>query len=432
MQYRLFLSLVLGGLVSCAAGNDGSGGAGAQGGEVPWTTGSGAGGSGAGAGASGGSGAGGSGGASNGGGGAAAGGTGATGGSGGVGASGGGGEGAGGAGGAGGGASTSMLAAVGLRAAGVTLARFDGDAETWAVEEFPASPSGSPAIALRSIDDGLVLFRNGGALSFAPLDNGGFAAPLPVGAAITTRWSPAVSSNGIELHSLFHGDDFKHYAGVYQSSWGPAAEPVGAAQSFGPEPGTIVSQADGSALIAFVGGDGDLYTQTRTAAGVWQAAEPHGVAPTAVLTPVLTRLSSGTLVLVFNRQNTTASYQTFSGGIWSAVANLPDTFTSQTMSLTTLPLNQAALAFRGTNGLGYVSLFSPATGFAQPVPTGLGPTPSCPAVAAGVGGHAIELAYVDGTTSQLSHARAGFDLVFGSVTSMGSTGVLTVAAASAD
>jgi hypothetical protein len=329
-----------------------------------------------------------------------------------------------------GGAASGALVAIGLRTSGVTLSHFNPSSEDWTVEEFPAQPSASPAVALRGVTDGLAAFRNSGQLFYAPFDSGGWAAPLVVGAAITTRATPAVSSGPVNVNVLFHGDDFKHYYGAFgASSFNPAAEAVGNPQSFGPEPPAVVSVGD-EVWAAYTGDNGDLYTQRRVA-GVWQSAVAQGLGGTVRLTPVMTVLSNGTVLLVFNRTGGSAvSFQRYSGGAWSAVADVASVLSDSPVSLASLPSGGAALAFRGTNGLSYVALFNEGTNsFGLPVSTGLGSTPSTPSVTAGLGGFAVELLYVDGASSQVRHARGSSTLVFGASVPVGGVDAFAVAAA---
>ena len=237
----------------------------------------------------------------------------------------------------------------------------------------------------------------------------------------------------MNVNVLFHGDDFKHYYGAYgASSFNPAAEQVGNPQSFGPEPPAVVSVGD-EVWAAYTGDNGDLYTQRRVA-GVWQAAVAQGLAGTVRLTPALTVLSDGTVLLVFNRTGgSVVSFQRYNAGVWSAVADVPSVLSDSPVSLASLPSGGAALAFRGTNGLSYVALFNAGTGsFGLPVSTGLGSTPSTPSVTAGLGGFAVELLYVDGASSQVRHARGTSSLVFGSSVPVGGVDAFAVAAAVAE
>lgn len=417
-------------MVACAAGSDETGSTSTVGGGAPWTTSNGAGGEG-GIVTSGGSGEGGSGAQSSSGGAAQGGGVLSVGGGS---VTGGGGAGQGGEGGTAQGGAPPVSGQAVLVALGPTMV-MAGHFETssgWVTESHPAAATARPALAIRAEDDAVALFRDDGALAFTVFDGAGWSVPADVGSAVTTRDTPAATASAAQVLTVFHGDDYKHYFGAFTASFNPLAEPIGNPQSFGPRPATIAF-ASGNPVVVFTGSDGDLYDQIRVA-GAWQPATAHGLTGVDGI-PAVVALDQGTeLLAVFNRTSTAVSYSIRSGGTWSSPSDLPSTLTSEPVALAALPGGRAALAFRGTNGKAYASVFDPSGSpvWTSPVPidgVNGADTSSTPAIAAGVGDADAELVFIGSATGQARHAR----LVAGSWTAstlVGGSGLASVALAS--
>lgn len=415
--------------LACAAGADGNGTTSTTGGGVPWTTSSGASDQGGTASQGGAPGSGGDGGALSNGGAPASGGAGGEGGDGGAPSttsSGGGGSGSGGA-----PPLDGQAVFVALSSTTVTAGSFT-EGGGWSVESSAAGGSQRPAVAMRGQDDALALFRDDGALAYVTLDGAGWSSPANVGAAITTRATPALAAGSTSFAAVFHGDDFKHYFAAYASSFNPSAEAVGNPQSFGPNPASIALLGTTS-VLTFVGDDGNLYDQSRVG-GVWQAASGHGLSGLDD-TPAIVALDAGAdLLVVFNRTSTAVSFTTRSGAVWSTPADIPSALTQDPVSLAPLSGGRAALAFRGTNGKVYAAIYDPGGGQPWSSPVAIdapaGDTPSTPAVAPGVGGAEAELVYVTTGSGDVRHSRLQGSTWSASV-SAGGSGLTSVAAASA-
>lgn len=288
------------------------------------------------------------------------------------------------------------------------------DAATgWTTESLVGTTTHAPAVAVADATSALVALRaSSGSLDYATWGGASWSALTPVGPSITTRERPsAAAAAGGEYHLAFHGDDFKHYFGVLSGSvWSPAAEAVGgvATQAFGPSPGSLAF--DGAAdAFAYAGNNGDLVAQAR-AGGVWSAAQLFGLSAGAgpTLPPaVCVREGGADLVVVLVRSSDGAlQFATRAGGVWSAVGAVPGASSQVAPSLAPLPGGGAVVAFRGTNGLPYASVWDPVQGWdAAPTQVSVLSTPSTPVVTRGVGGQLAELVMTSG--GQVLHARLG-------------------------
>ncbi len=418
--------------ISCAAGVDDDASTSTTGGSVPWTTSTGGSEQGGAGGAPTSGGAGGQltvGGAGGGGGEGGAPSTTSSGGEGGLGTGGAGGEG-----GAGGAPSpTGQAVFVALGSANVTAGSFTESAG-WINETSAITASARPGVAMRGPDDAFAMLRTGAAgdLAYMRLDGSGWSAPASVGAGVTTRATPGVAAGASEFVAVFHGDDFKHYFAAFNVGFNPQAQPVGNPQSFGPAPASIA--LDGvNPIIVFAGDDGNVYDQSRVG-GVWQAAAGHGVTGVDE-TPAIVALDAGAdLLVVFNRTNTIVSFMTRSGSNWSTPADIANALTNEPVDIAALPGGRAVLAFRGTNGKAYASVYDPGGAPVWSSPAAIdgpgGDTTSTPAVAPGIGGADAELLYVASGVGDVRHSRLQGATWSASV-SAGGTGMTAVAAASA-
>ena len=288
---------------------------------------------------------------------------------------------------------------------GVLGGAFDGAA--WSTSTLTGSSTDRPALVMRGPNDAVAMFRNSGNLSFTGFDGSGWAATANVGASITTRATPAMVANAATAFAVFHGDDFMHYFAAYTASFNPSNEPVGSPQSFGPSSASVT--LDGADVVAlYAGSNGDLYDQRRSG-GAWQAASAHGLGDVVALTPAVVTLDSGALLAVYVDKTTSSlMFSVRESSTWSAPTAVTGALSQDPVSLAALPSDQAMAAFRGTNGQVYAmtfdlagSAFSAPAAIASPNPT----TPSTPAVAAGIDGAVAELAFVDGASGAVHHAR---------------------------
>jgi hypothetical protein len=237
--------------------------------------------------------------------------------------------------------------------------------------------------------------------------------PVTVG-TLAAGDAPALAVVGADVHLVYlakpvdASSDDKFFHGVYSNgAWDAADDPVGSPQSFG-ERGPSAAGAGGNLVIAQSGTNGFLYDQTLSAS--WQAAIEH---PTATLDPTyppaITALSGGgaDLMIVYLRSDNGnddrhLTYTTRSGGLWSAPAEVYDmpgnvAFSVSPVSVAPLSGGRAALAFLGTDGKGYFSLFDPSlpAPWTAPAPVDASAVlASPPQIASGICGADAVAAYV--------------------------------------
>ncbi len=336
----------------------------------------------------------------------------------------------------GGGASGPATALVlGAGPSGAIGARFDGT--DWTTTTFGETSDRRPAVAFLGVDSGLFVLRGAGApnpLRFTTWSAGaGFETWADLGAGVNTRDRPVLAGGSL----AYQGSDFKHFHGLYVTSWMPSGEPIGPTvplQSFGPAAG------DGARLgadfvFAFPGNDGGVYVQTRSG-GVWAAADPIPSAQTDV-TPALVALTSGPELLAvwvnddpgqFDDQK--IYFATRNGGTWSTPAKIDDgVFAVDAPALAPLAGGEAVLAFRGTDDKPYALRFDGASwGAVGPVGSPNPTITSPPALAPGAPGAEAELVYVSGGAAV--HVRLSSGTWSGPIT-IGGAGLTHAAIASA-
>jgi hypothetical protein len=306
---------------------------------------------------------------------------------------------------------------------------------TFVVTPLGGASSSTPALALAEtgVATGLLRDDAGGALVFATWQPDAWSGVLPVGPNVTTAAGPSAAAIAGVVSASYLGTDHKHYFAERDDAWLPFAEPVAppaGVHSFGPTPATITALG-GERVLAYAGGDGDLYDQRRVG-GAWQAASAHAVGFTIQTSPALAALDGGAaaeLLVVFVR---TSDQQLFwsarAAGSWSAPTPIAGAFTTHTPSLAALAGGDALLAFRGADDRPYAARF---TGGAWTAPAGVAsPNPTLgarPAVCRGAAGAEAELAIVDSSGAAF-HLR----LVGGSwsaPSAIGATGLTHIAVA---
>ncbi len=292
-----------------------------------------------------------------------------------------------------------LLVAGGANALGG--ARFDGS--KWTPTVLTGATNQSPGVTIVS-GQGVGVYRDagGGTLMFVTEKNGSWSAPAAVAAMVTTQHAPAIATRGMAADVVFHGNDFQHYFASWSgAAWSPTAEPVkpaNQAQSFGPQAGALAA-VGAELVLAYPGNDGNAYAQSRQMAA-WQTAIKIGAAATK-LTPALTAMNGGTAELVavyVQASDGHLAYATRAGGNW-AVAGLvePNSYSADAPALAPLAGGKAVLAFRGLDGKGYTSIYTPmgVPQWSTPVPlAAVNPSlGSRPALAVGIGTAQAELAY---------------------------------------
>jgi hypothetical protein len=281
----------------------------------------------------------------------------------------------------------------------------------WMTASIVGMTADPPAVALLSPSSGIGAIRstNANQLHFATW-NAGFWVPFaPIAPVITTRGRPAIVALNGAAHVIFQGENYKHYHGIYQAGvWSPMAAEVGpaGAQSFGPNPAAAVAlPATGEVLIAFPGNDTSVYAQSYIG-GAWQAASGFNQSG-VMLTPAITELGAGGDVLIAFISGSQIRWVARTAGAWGASDIVPMALSNTQPALAPIA-GGAVLAFRGTNGKVYTSLFSvagPTWSMPVALDNGNAETLKPPALAAGLAGADAELIYVDSATGKAFHAR---------------------------
>jgi len=294
---------------------------------------------------------------------------------------------------------TGSVAVVGGTVSGASTIAFGATLDrggTWLVSSLPSNVTSTPAIAAFAGGFVAVFVDADGDLESAT-STWSWSSPSSVG-GVNAVGAPSLAVVGTSLHVVYQGDDFKYVHGIYTSGagWNSADDPVGGAskQGFGPSP-PVAASASGALSIAYGGQDGALYDETWTG-GAWQPDTEHMGTTVGALAPAITALSGGTsdLLIVYADPGGVLYFTSRSAGTWSAAAVIDATaFTDAAPSLVALSGGRAMMAYLGTNGLPYFSVYDPANTPAWTSPASIGTDPpgvsSPPAVAPGVCGDEV-------------------------------------------
>jgi hypothetical protein len=240
---------------------------------------------------------------------------------------------------------------------------------------------------------------------------------------------------GAAVHVVYQGLDYKHRRAGWLGGFDPVAEPVSAGTpSFGPSPASA-AVASGALVIAFAGDDHDVYDQARGEDG-WAPAHAHGLGDATLVTPAIAALDAGPeLVVAWSRKaDGQVLARTRSAGAWSTAAEVSGAVSALPVALAPARGGGAVLAFHGTDGGLYAARLASgaAPTWSAPVRVGAGllPAGSTPALARGVDGAAIELAWIDAATGAAQHARLVGDSI-GAPEPIGGSGLTRITIASA-
>ncbi len=288
----------------------------------------------------------------------------------------------------------------------------------WSVQTFAKTTDKGVGLALTGSGVGVGALRANtgnpvGLIHYTVWNAGaGFGALNMIGASITMKDMPALVGSANQAHLVYWGDNFKYYYGAYSGGiWSPNSEIVGpnmATQSFGNSPAAAAVLGN-DLIMAHQGGDGDLYDQRRSAGG-WEIAHGHGVNMKSM--PAIVSLSSGPdLMIVYNQQSNSELFWTArTNNVFSAPQPINADLSADPVALVALPGGDAMLAFRGLNAKLYLIQWSGMTqswGNTTQFPADPNALlASSPALAKGVGGSIVELAYLK------QGATAGKGLVF--------------------
>jgi hypothetical protein len=252
---------------------------------------------------------------------------------------------------------------------------------------------------LNNADDNIIQWTTWAAGSWGPLKN--------IDGNLMTYDDVAISASEESVEATYLGlNNLLYYMAFDGKAW-PQIELL--SNSFCGSPADSTAN-DGAVAFAYATNDGQLFMQPGRAA----MATPIGMAPS--FSPAIVRLTPGPEMMVafFQSQDNKIYYMTGSGGDWKAPLEIPDTQPltfpmnekHRMIALTALPDGAAAVAYRGTDGSAlHVLKYTPG----QPKPwSPLAPDTTLnvfidgtPAIARGIAGDEIELAYV--SSNQVFH-----------------------------
>ena len=255
-------------------------------------------------------------------------------------------------------------------------------------------PFGTGFLGVARAGDGSILSSAFGGASWS--------AAAAVG-AVVARDAPILAVTGTTAHLAYQQNvDYKYYHGTYTgSAWDAATDPVGvgAQQAFGPR-GPGFAAVGTTPVVLQAGSDNFLYDFDYT--GTWSIG--HQQASTSVektLPPTLIALTGGTAELLgvymrladFKIMSVTRAV-----GTWTAPVLLDvNAFANDPVNVAPMSGGRALLAYRGSDGKGYYSVYDPTKNPVWTVPAAIGGSAplveSAPAIAPGVCGDDAVVAY---------------------------------------
>jgi hypothetical protein len=292
-------------------------------------------------------------------------------------------------------ACTGSVAVVGGTVSGASTIAFAASllqGGSWTVASLPSNVASPPAIA--AYDGGfIVVFVDAaGDLEFST-STWSWSSPGVVAGRKAIN-APSLAVVGASLHLVYQGSDSRYLHGTYTAAgWDGADDPIGGAakQGFGPD-APVAQNVAGTLLIAYGGQNGSLYDESWTQ-GAWAPDTQHTSAQIGSLSPAVAALDGGAsdTLVVYASAGGTLYFTSRSGGVWSAPEVLDtNAFTSASPSLAALASGRAMLAYLGTDGHAYSSVYDASVSppWTSPAPMDAnGPTLlSPPSIAPGVCG----------------------------------------------
>lgn len=305
-----------------------------------------------------------------------------------------------------------LLLATGIN--GPVLAGRMDESRRWDTDQLEGRSVSAPAITitpegrgigllrftqLNNGDDNVIQFTTWTAGSWDPLKN--------IDVTLRTYDDVAISASGEAVEATYLGLNNLLYHMAFDGEAWPQIDLL--SNSFCGSPADSTAN-DGAVAFAYAANNGQLFVQPSPAA----TATAIGMAPS--FSPAIVRLTPGPEMMVafFQSQDNKVYYTTGSGGDWKPPLEIPDTQPltfpmdekHRMIALTALPDGAAAVAYRGADGSTlHVLKYTPA----QPVPwSPLAPDAKLnvpidgtPAIARGIAGDEIELAYV--SSNQVFH-----------------------------
>jgi uncharacterized repeat protein (TIGR01451 family) len=270
----------------------------------------------------------------------------------------------------------------------------------WTAASIAAASADAPGLAVTDAGLGVGVMRelNGNALLYTTWGGTSWSVPAAIAAGLTARSRPAVCSNGNSAALAFQQGDFKYYYAGFSSIWSPTAEAVGSPQPCGPT-GPDIAVVGTTPTLSFVngpcGGPSNHLVGLDRTLGAWNPMVDLGSQASLTIPPSLAAPSSGPELLAVFVNGTQVMSCARTGGTWSAPAAIPNLLTNDRVALAPTASGGVVLAYRGTDGKLYWSVYSggnwssPAALCSPNVST-----LTTPAVARGIATADAELAYV--------------------------------------
>jgi hypothetical protein len=244
--------------------------------------------------------------------------------------------------------------------------------------------------------------------------NGAWGSPAMINASAKAIDAPWVDATGGSTTHLVYQDSTYHlWYASYAGTWS-TLQAVGTAADKFYGPVTPTAAARGTdATIAFIDGESNPANSAAAGdltSGAWQSRGDVAAA-TFSISPVIIPLSAGPeLMMVFTQTSASFDNQivfaTRTAGMWSAATPIPNALTNLRVGLAPLPNGGAILAFQGSDGDLYWSLYSGSAWSAvAPFSSPNVSTSTPPAVTHGVAGDTAEIAYVGGSAQAAYHSR---------------------------
>jgi hypothetical protein len=249
----------------------------------------------------------------------------------------------------------------------------------------------------------------GNAISAVTWADGAWGTPAAINAGATARSRPAIDATGGAVsHVVYQDSSYDYWYLGFSGTWS-APQQVGTTgnQFFGPVSVAIAARG-ADATAAFIDGQSpsvNYAAQSDLTGGTWQARADLAGPESFTVPPAIIPLGTGPeLMMAFVDQNTKIYSLTRTSGAWSAPAYIDNCLTGDPMALAPLPNGGAILAFRGTDGNLYWTVYSGgAWSTVGPLGSPNAALNGAPAVTHGIGGHVAEIAFV-GTDGKAYHA----------------------------
>jgi hypothetical protein len=312
-------------------------------------------------------------------------------------------------------ACSGAVAVVGGAVSGASTLAFGATLDrrgSWVVSSLPTNVASPPAIAAFGGGFVAVFVDATGELTSTTF-TWSWSSPAWISGVMAVG-APSLAVVGMSLHLVYQGDDFKYVHGVDTAGvgWDAATDPIGGAskQGFGPS-APVAAGVSGMLCIAYGGQNGSLYDETW-AAGAWQPDAEHANTSIGALSPAVVALKNGadSTLVVYANPGGTLYFTTRSSGTWSTPLVIDTTaFTGAAPTLVPLSEGRAMMAYLGTNGLPYFSVYDPTATPVWTAPLSIGASPmallSPPAVAPGVcGSDVIAVVTASAGVSALTYA----------------------------